>query len=92
MSDSATRPDADQEWAALMRQLRSQAPTQPRPYFYGRLQARLAAGHNHTGLPGWLLRPAYAMLLGALVLALSGDGVPLASGASPIAATSPAPR
>ena len=92
MSDSATRPDADPEWEALLHQLRTQAPTQPRPYFYGRLQARLAAEDTHTRLPGWLLRPAYALLLGALVLALSGDDVPLTSGTSPVATTSPAPR
>ncbi len=64
-----------------MRQLRTQAPAQPRPFFYHRVQARLAANASQPWLPGWVRRPAYAMLLGALVLALSGDDAALAAGA-----------
>ena len=89
MSDSAARPDADQEWNDLMRQLRTQPLAQPRPFFYGRVQARLATVAHRPWLPGWVRRPAYAMLLGALVLALSGDDAALASGAAPPAASSP---
>ena len=93
MSDSASRPDADPEWEALLRQLRTQPPARPRPFFYGRVQARLAAETTRSWLPGWARRPAYAMLLGALMLALSGDDAALASGAAPAAAsTAPAPR
>ena len=92
MSDSAARPDADPEWEALLRQLRTQPPTQPRPYFYSRVQARLAADARQPWLPGWVRRPAYALLLGALVLALSGDDAALASGAAPPPASVPAPR
>ena len=94
MSDFAPRPDtdADQEWENLMRLLHTQAPAQPRPFFYRRVQARLALGASQFWLPGWVRRPAYAVLLGALVLALSGDDAAFASGAAPVAASQPAPR
>ncbi|GAA4042355.1 hypothetical protein GCM10022409_30440 [Hymenobacter glaciei] len=92
MSDSTARPDTDQEWEDLMRQLRTQPQAQPRPFFYNRVQARLAAESSQPWLPGWVRRPAYALLLGALVLALSGDDTALASGSSPAASSSPAPR
>ena len=92
MSDPAARPDADPEWEALLRQLRTQPPAQPRPYFYSRVRARLAAEVSRSWLPGWVRRPAYAMLFGALVLALSGDDAALASGVAPASASAPAPR
>ena len=89
MSDSVPRPAADQEWTDLMHQLRTQAPAQPRPFFYSRVQARLVPASNRFWLPGWVRRPAYVMLLGALVLALSGDDAAFASAAAPVAASSP---
>ena len=92
MSDSAAPPDADLEWEKLMRQLRAQPPAPPRPFFYSRVQARLAAKASQRWLPGWVRRPAYAVLLGALVLALSGDDVALAAGAAPVVVSAPAPR
>ena len=92
MSDPAARPDADQEWDALLRQLRTHSPAQPRPFFYSRVQARLAAETRTPWLPGWVRRPAYAVLLGALVLALNGDNAALASGTVPPVASAPAPR
>ena len=75
MSDSAARPVSDAEWDDLMHQLHAQPKARPRPFFYSRVQARLAtetaaAGHS---LLGWLRRPAYVALLGALVITLSGD-------------------
>jgi len=76
MADLTTRPVADQEWDDLVRQLHNQPKTGVRPFFYARVQARLAANaaaQSHA-LPGWLRRPAYAALLGALVMTLSGDG------------------
>ena len=91
MSDPAARPDADHEWEALLRQLRTQPLAPPRPFFYGRVQARLAA-EARPWLPGWVRRPAYAMLLGALVLALSGDDAALAAGAAPAVTNTLAPR
>ena len=79
MSDSAPRPVPDEEWDDLVRQLRPQPQSRPRPFFYARVQARLAAdaAAKSQALPGWLRRPVYAALLGALVLSLSGDGVAL---------------
>ncbi|MFD1470627.1 hypothetical protein ACFQ48_20545 [Hymenobacter caeli] len=76
MSNAPARPAPDEEWDDLLRQLRAQPPAQPRPYFYQRVHARLAAGAPAAAvaLPGWLRRPAYAVLLGGVVLALSGDG------------------
>jgi hypothetical protein len=76
MSNSDLRPDADAEWNALLHQLRQRPEAQPRPFFYARVQARLAAGRGPAAawLPAWVRRPAYAALLSALVLAVSGDG------------------
>ena len=92
MSDSAAPPDADHEWEKLMRQLSAQPLAQPRSFFYNRVQARLAAEASQPWLPGWARRPAYALLLGALVLALSGDDAVLAAGVAPSAVSTPAPR
>jgi hypothetical protein len=79
MSDSDFRPGSDAEWDALLHQLRQQPKAQPRPFFYARVHARLAARSAQASvwLPAWVRRPAYAALLGALVLAVSGDGAAL---------------
>ncbi|QKG57253.1 hypothetical protein GKZ68_11870 [Hymenobacter sp. BRD128] len=78
MSDSTSRPGSDEAWEELLRQLRNQSKAQPPPFFYARVQARLAAEPAPASwLPGWARRPAYAALLGALVLAVSGDGAAL---------------
>ncbi|MDO7846656.1 hypothetical protein Q5H92_09835 [Hymenobacter sp. M29] len=75
-----TKPDlrsvADEALDALLRQLPRQSQARPRPFFYGRVQARLVDAEASTArplLPDWLRRPAFAALLGALVLSLSGD-------------------
>ncbi len=70
---------SDEEWDTLVHQLQAQPHAGPRPFFYNRVHARLtadASGQRQT-LPGWLRRPAYAALLGALVMTLSGDGAAL---------------
>lgn len=85
MSKPSFRPGSDEEWEALLHQLRHQPPAQPRPFFYARVQARLAATPPRAGLLGWVRRPAYLALLGLLGLAMSGDGVVL-----PPATTHPA--
>ena len=79
MRNPTPPPGADQEWHDLLGQLRRQPAPQPRPFFYARVQARLAARQASplSWLPGWLRRPAYAALLGTLVLAVSGDGAAL---------------
>lgn len=84
MPDSAIRTSSDEDWDALMRQLRAQPKAQPRPFFYGRVRARLAteAAASHWP-PVWLRRPTYAAMLGALVLSLSGDCSVLRPVASP---------
>lgn len=58
-----------------MRQLQDQPQVQPRPFFYNRVSARLSgrALAQSRALPVWMLRPAYAALLGVIMLALSGD-------------------
>lgn len=84
MSEPTVRPLPDEEWQDLMRQLHDLPKAQPRPFFYNRVAARLAAPAEPPVLPGWLRRPAYAVLLGALVLALSGDGAALSSAAPPV--------
>lgn len=75
MSESDFHSADDEAWDALLRQLPRQPETPLRPFFYGRVQARLAAEAvaGKPLLPGWLRRPAFAALLGALVLSLSGD-------------------
>ena len=76
MSDSAVRPSSDEEWETLMHQLHNQPKARPQPFFYTRLHARLAADANAKSqlFPAWLRRPAYAALVGALVMTLTGDG------------------
>ncbi|OGX83887.1 hypothetical protein [Hymenobacter glacialis] len=76
MSDSAFRPLPDEKvWEDLMHQLQEQAQGQPRPFFYNRVSARLISRPMAPGrtVPVWMLRPAYAALLGVIMLALSGD-------------------
>lgn len=75
MFDSNTRPSPDEKWNDLLRQLQNQPKAQPQPLFYNRVRARLVADApaDSATLLGWLRRPAYAVLLGALVLTLSGD-------------------
>jgi hypothetical protein len=79
MSDAAPRPGADEEWENLLRQWRNQQSTvRPRPYFYGRLRARLfQEAAAPRSVPGWLRWPAYAAALTTLLLALSGDSAAL---------------
>jgi hypothetical protein len=86
MSESTIRPGSDEEWQELLRQLRHQPQAQPQPFFYARVQTRLSARQAapRAGLPGWVRRPAYAALLAALIVIVSGDGpalrvAPLAS-------------
>jgi hypothetical protein len=88
MSDSDFRAGSDAKWNNLLRQLRQQPQAQPRPFFYARVQARLATRQAPASiwLPAWARRPAYAALLGALVLAVSGDG-PALRPAAPAAHT-----
>ena len=76
MSDSAIRPFSDEEWDDLMRQLHDQPQAQPHPFFYNRVHARLTVDASAPSQPLliWLRRPAYAALLGALIMTLSGDG------------------
>ena len=85
MFDPTQHRGSEPDWQALLHQLRSQPPVQPQPFFYARVQARLNAQRAMplAWLPSWLRRPAYAALLGALVLAVSGDGAALR--AAPVA-------
>lgn len=79
MSNPVIRPGSEEEWEELMRQLRTQAQVPAHPFFYARVQARLstALGAKSSWRRSWVRRPAYAALLGALVLAVSGDGAAL---------------
>lgn len=79
MPNPDLRPGSDEAWQELLRQLQRQPKAQPQPFFYTRVQARLSARRAAppAGLPGWVRRPAYAALLGALLLIVSGDGVAL---------------
>ena len=83
MPDPTLRPGSEEEWAALLRQLRTQPPPPLRPFFYGRVRARLAG--PRPWVPGWVRRPASLALLGLLLLAVSGDdaSLPPAPAAAP---------
>jgi hypothetical protein len=89
MSEFNFHSEDDRAWDDLLRRLPRQPKAQPRPFFYGRVQARLAAGAatNRPLVPGWLRRPAFAALLAALVLSLPGDGAATGAAAD---ATAPA--
>ena len=93
MPDSVFRPDPDEEWEALLRQLR-QPQAQPQPFFYARIQGRLLSKANSatTWLPAWLRRPVYAAVLSALVLAVSGDGAVAATARTSVASSRPGPQ
>jgi len=74
MSNPLTPPEEDEAWTTLLRSLQPQAPTEPDPFFFARLQVRLAAQQPQPiMLPTWLRRAAYAFSAGALVLALNAD-------------------
>lgn len=79
MPNPTRRPGSDEEWNDLLRQLRQQPPATPQPFFYARVQARLATrlAEEAPWLPGWVRRPAYVALLLAVVLAVHGDGTAL---------------
>ena len=96
MSNSAIRPAPNDDWDDLMRQLREQPNARPRPFFYHRVRSRLAAEaaakSPSPALPGWLRRPAYAVLCGAVVLALAGDCAVLRPAAGGSRSETGAPR
>lgn len=86
MSDSVNRTKADEEWDDLLHQWKAEIARPPRPYFYGRVHNRLmnATGAQHPPLRTWRHWPAYAVMLGILLL-LSGDdaGLHAVSGVQP---------
>ena len=63
---------AEQAWQELLDQLQA-PPVPPRPFFYTRLQARLAETAPAPAPARWLRRPAFAALLGGLMLVLHAD-------------------
>jgi hypothetical protein len=72
MPDNRNLPDADEPWQPALRQLQGQHPDEPSPFFYARLQARMAAEQAQPRALPWLLRrPAYATLLVILLLLLN---------------------
>ncbi|WP_375417765.1 hypothetical protein [uncultured Hymenobacter sp.] len=81
MSDNAESP-ADQAWQELLHRLRDQPAAPPRPFFYTRLQARLAEvpPAPRVAAPRWLHRPAYAAIVGLLTVILHADSTSGSSG------------
>ena len=71
MFTSNNLPEDDEAWTARLRSLREPEPPEPRPFFYTRLAARLAAGPPQSLVLPWWRRPAYAATLGVLVLTLN---------------------
>lgn len=73
MSDPSNLPEDDEAWTMLLRSW-SEEPPEPRPFFFARLQARLAARQPQPPvIPRWLRRAVYAFSAAALVLALNAD-------------------
>lgn len=95
MSDNANSP-ADQAWQELLHRLREQPVAPPRPFFYTRLQARLAAtapAPRAAAWPSWLPRPAYAAIVGLLMVILHADSASGRSGrGTPAKPGFPTPR
>ncbi|MBD2770022.1 hypothetical protein IC235_19210 [Hymenobacter sp. BT664] len=72
MLTSDNLPEEDEAWTARLRCLREPEPPEPRPFFYTRLEARLAAELLPSlARPWWRRHPAYAATLGVLVVALN---------------------
>jgi hypothetical protein len=90
MPDPVVRPSSEEEWEALLHQLRQQPKAQPQPFFYARVRARLTT--PRPWLPDWGRVPAYLALLGLLMLAVSGDGAPLPPDATASYYPSPVPQ
>lgn len=70
-------PSDDQAWHELLCELREQ-PVAPRPFFYTRLQARLADAPPTlvaASGTGWLRRPAFAAVMALLMVVLHADSV-----------------
>lgn len=73
MSNQLNFPEDDEAWTTLLRSL-PPGPLEPRPFFFTRLQARLAAQQPQPpALPTWLRLSVYAFSLATLLLALSAD-------------------
>ncbi|MBC8084919.1 MAG: hypothetical protein H7Z21_17105 [Hymenobacter sp.] len=73
MSNQWNLPEDDEAWTTLLRSLPQGSP-EPRPFFFTRLQARLAAQQPQPlALPTWLRRSVYVFSLAVLVLALNAD-------------------
>lgn len=73
MSNQLNLPEDDEAWTTLLRSL-SQGSLEPRPFFFTRLESRLAAQQPRLlALPAWLRRSVYVFSLAALVLALNAD-------------------
>lgn len=74
MSTSPNLPEDDEAWTALLRSWSPGPLPEPRPFFFTRLQARLAAQQPQPpALPTWLRRSVYAFSAVALVLVLNAD-------------------
>ncbi|MBT9394008.1 hypothetical protein KLP40_12620 [Hymenobacter sp. NST-14] len=84
MSDATNRPGAEEEWENLLRQWRTPPDARPRPYLYRRIRARLRpeTAAPRLPVPTWLRWPAYAVMLGMLLL-LSGDEAAVRSAGLP---------
>jgi hypothetical protein len=77
MSNNSNQ-SADQAWQKLLEQLREQPVAPAKPFFYTRLQARLAEvrpTQKPTVWPAWLPRPAYATIIGLMTVLLHADSV-----------------
>ncbi|WP_128548330.1 hypothetical protein [Larkinella soli] len=63
------KPD---QWEALFGKLRKVEPAEPKPFFYARVQARLARrSEPQQPVPAWWFRPAYAVAGLALLVLLN---------------------
>ncbi|QKZ13291.1 hypothetical protein [Spirosoma sp. KUDC1026] len=74
MNDSAPLTD-DERWERRFNKLKEVSPEEPRPFFYTRLQARLAQRPDTGWTPVWLRRPAYALSAFGLIVLLNAGAL-----------------
>ncbi|WP_236648716.1 hypothetical protein [Spirosoma sp. 209] len=76
MNDSTKKPAGSDDWETDFQRWGKRSLPEPRPFFYTRLQARLAQSGESAGwLPWWLRRPAYAYAALSLLIVLNAGAV-----------------
>jgi hypothetical protein len=85
MNESTQKPTGSDEWETDFRRWGKRPQPELRPFFYTRLQARLAESvESAIWLPWWLRRPAYAYSALLLLVMLNVGAAWWATSAQPV--------